>query len=402
LARQYVRWEKSLVADGHIIVKVQPNLNATARTQKPNASAKMQKPGPRLITLLPEHGACNIILDHLDINSLVMLQLALSPMASGSPLLRAFPTLTTASQVLVHPDMLKYLDLMSLSHLEAACSSSRILRGSLLDAYCRVPTAHAVTLSSDHMIAWLQRRVVRLSSIKVTSGVSKRGLQQLMTLISAMDTVTALILRGTADLVADDDLALLPRNLEHLNLIDCTSISCAGVSFVANRCPNLKELLCSVYGDNSELCVTAAAKLPKLQRLRIRRISTEALRVLTESAVSLTHLWVCGWYFSDAALGVLGQHCPNLEFLIVAMDSSSGITDAGLTALAAGCPKLTTFGINSDNFTTSGLQFLSRSCPNIRRVKYSSHVLHFRDNDAVSAIFPRAHICTLVPWEDEW
>jgi hypothetical protein len=74
---------------------IQPN--SPAMVQKPCMPARMQKPDPRLITQLPEHGACDIILDHLDINSLAMLQRALSPMASDSPLLRVFPELAPVS-----------------------------------------------------------------------------------------------------------------------------------------------------------------------------------------------------------------------------------------------------------------------------------------------------------------
>ena len=132
------------------------------------------------------------------------------------------------------------------------------------------------------------------------------------------------------------------RALTDINLYECRDVTNAGLSVLVGANPRLETVILDYMSkiDDDGVMVLAAA-CPRLTTLSIasmKRLTDAAISAVAAGCPRLERLEanMCT-RLTDASLSALAA-CANLTALNVAMAAS--ISDAGVQALAAGCPRL--------------------------------------------------------------
>jgi len=101
----------------------------------------------------------------------------------------------------------------------------------------------------------------------------------------------------------------------------------------------------------------------------IYSINDGSLIAISRGHPSLTKLRVDGCNVTDAGIQAIAAGCPKLEHISV--DQSSRITDAALEALGAGCPALISLGaVYCDRISNRGAQAILDGCPAFKRFEF--------------------------------
>lgn len=135
--------------------------------------------------------------------------------------------------------------------------------------------------------------------------------------------------------------------IEALDLTRCTSITDTGFSYwgSARAFPRLRDLKladCTFLSDASMSVLAAVA--PELEHLNLSfccSLTDMAVYVLAVGCQKLRSLDLsfCGSAVSDASLSTIAVHLKLLERLVIR--GCVRVTDAGIAAVRAGCPRLT-------------------------------------------------------------
>ena len=152
------------------------------------------------------------------------------------------------------------------------------------------------------------------------------------------------------------------EKIEEVDLVGAAKVTDVGVQAVAQHCPNVVRVNlcgCNLVGDAGVVA-------------------------LAERCIKLEALLLSGVLISDSALVALGAHAPALHDLdlsccraaedpalpnLLVMEGLPGlsrVTDAGLTALADGCPGLISVSLAfCSHITGAGVSRLARTCNNL-------------------------------------
>lgn len=145
-------------------------------------------------------------------------------------------------------------------------------------------------------------------------------------------------------------------------------LTCASLVALARGCPNLRRLSIGCCRGITSLAplATGCFKLEELSCMFIHSINDGSLIAISRGHPSLTELRVDGCNVTDAGIQAIAAGCPKLEHISV--DQSSRITDAALEALGAGCPALTRLGaVYCDRISNRGLRAIIEGCPAFKR-----------------------------------
>lgn len=144
--------------------------------------------------------------------------------------------------------------------------------------------------------------------------------------------------------VTDDGLSALSTGcskLKTLELLHCKTVTSEGVAAIAGGCCDSLEVLdlshCDNIGDKGVLALAACAKLQSLSLNSCVLVTDTGIAALRKcSAVKSLCLGDTG--VSDAGLAAIAPGLPSLETINLTLCAS--VSDAGLAALAAYCPLL--------------------------------------------------------------
>jgi hypothetical protein len=176
--------------------------------------------------------------------------------------------------------------------------------------------------------------------------------------------------------VTERGLAALARGGKLTSLSVCT----APGERALQLCPALQslKLLCNV--DPSQTMRLLGAHCPELTELTIfmhpaRQVDDTAAVALAKGCPKLQRLRL-NTHCSDGLLSALGEHCHGLCTLHLEFATNSGsVTDAGICALAQGCPMLHRLGGTLVSpITMEGIKCLATHCPRLREVDVSADV----------------------------
>jgi len=220
---------------------------------------------------------------------------------------------------------LSQLDNDTAAAISKFCTNLRrfeITWGSKLDYAC---------ICSDGAITSVLKGCPRLQALDLANGGSSRAV-----LTAIAESCPQLLSLTLYCLEAAADYEYRPYVTAHL-LADL----CRG-------CPQLEALeLRDCYDLDDEKVIAIARGCPRIQRI--------------------VHMADCACdenNVSDAALAAVGAECRQLrEFRIEGKECGSSITDAGVEALARGCPLLHTLSIGGSGVTCEGITSLVTYCP---------------------------------------
>jgi hypothetical protein len=199
-------------------------------------------------------------------------------------------------------------------------------------------------------------------------------------------------LRGTFPDLTDEVLEEVARACPDLAMVDVSlspfvtergkltslSVCTAPGKRALHLCPALQslKLLCNV--DPSQTLRQLGAHCPELTELTIfmhptRQVDDTAAVELAEGCPKLQRLRL-NTHCSDGLMSALGAHCHGLSALHLEFASNSGrVTDAGICALAQGCPALRRLGGTLVSpVTMEGIKCLATHCPRLREVDVSA------------------------------
>ena len=155
-------------------------------------------------------------------------------------------------------------------------------------------------------------------------------------------------------------------------------LTCASLVALARGCPQLRRLNISCCRGITSLAplTTGCSKLEVLSCMFISSINDGSLIAISRGHPSLTELSAEGCNVTDAGIRAIAAGCPRLEHISV--DQFSRITDAALEALGAGCPALLSLSAYyCDRITNRGAQAIIEGCPAFKR-------FHFQGSRGVS------------------
>eukprot|EP00899_Mesostigma_viride_P025353 jgi/Mesvir1/6001/Mv00749-RA.1 len=142
--------------------------------------------------------------------------------------------------------------------------------------------------------------------------------------------------------VTDDGVIALARGCPHLsrlNLTCCYNVTDAAIRAVAAGCPGLTQLVLLGCEGITDASITHVVRdCPRLTLLDVaycRGVTDASVSLLGDHCGSLEHLNLFGCEgITDASMIRVGAGCPGLTQLVLA--DNAGITDAGLRAVLAG------------------------------------------------------------------
>ena len=145
-------------------------------------------------------------------------------------------------------------------------------------------------------------------------------------------------------------------------------LTCASLVALARGCPNLRRLSIGCCKGITSLAPLAAGcfKLEELSCRFIESINDGSLIAISRGHPSLTKLSAEGCTITDAGIRAIAAGCPKLEHISV--DQFSSITDAALEALGAGCPALISLSAYyCERISNRGAKAILDGCPAFKR-----------------------------------
>jgi F-box/leucine-rich repeat protein 2/20 len=184
--------------------------------------------------------------------------------------------------------------------------------------------------------------------------------------------------------VIDYPVQILKRSAT--NIRTAATVSCP--LSIAAKCPELCEVeLVGCKGVSTSVLCTFAARCSALRRVDLTNGSTTAVVdagvvKLTTGCVELRDVSLANCLaLTDASVKSIAAHCPQLNTLSLARCHL--ITDGALEALAEGCRKLSVLdlslpsGLPHQNVTDAGVAALALGCP--LKVFNIARNIHFSD-----------------------
>lgn len=172
------------------------------------------------------------------------------------------------------------------------------------------------------------------------------------------------------DAIADGCPALTELTLES---VGCNNPEFSALAFTENAFPRLTKLvICSVPDINDAALSGIAATSPLLATLEMYPcfcISDAGIEAIAFGCPGLTTLDISGNHgdpedesITDAAVEAVARGCPAIKTL--SFDMCEHLTDESLRHLAA-CPALTDVDMSIDNLTAAGCEALVDACPSL-------------------------------------
>ena len=146
-------------------------------------------------------------------------------------------------------------------------------------------------------------------------------------------------------------------------------LTCASLVALARGCPNLRRLnIGCCKGITSLAPLTSGCfKLEELSCMFIDSLNDGSLLAISRGHPSLTMLRVDGCDIRDAGIQAIASGCPKLEHISLD-DQFSSITDAALEALGAGCPALISLSAYyCERISNRGAKAILDGCPAFKR-----------------------------------
>ena len=183
--------------------------------------------------------------------------------------------------------------------------------------------------------------------------------------------------------------------LTNINVGGCKLLTDQSVAYVASFCPELTHfktdqglgafitgvpkltnIKCSgnMTDEDASSLAAGCPSLTKVQMCYCRKITDVGVMALALS--DLTHMDLSGTCISDAGLTSLAANCPKMVDIKLkgckGKDPYSkeldGVTDVGVASLAASCAKLTHVALDDTYITDAALISLATGCPGLESV----------------------------------
>jgi hypothetical protein len=183
--------------------------------------------------------------------------------------------------------------------------------------------------------------------------------------------------------------------LRSVNLSYCSRITDAGLTVLAERCATSLEKInikgCSHISDAGIAALARCHQLTHARLSELPMVSDAGLTILAQGCPQLRWLDLTGTdRCSDATAKALGRHCAQLAWLSIArtctiaptpdladsinhlatdIPSSAGLTDDGLVCLAKGCPRLVFLDLSfHPQLTDTGVEQLTLYAAHLVRI----------------------------------
>eukprot|EP00038_Savillea_parva_P030721 m.79686 g.79686 ORF g.79686 m.79686 type:complete len:518 (-) comp9309_c0_seq1:3396-4949(-) len=157
------------------------------------------------------------------------------------------------------------------------------------------------------------------------------------------------------------------------------------VKMLADQCPLLEHVTLRALSTVTDTSLKVlAARRPKLATLTLTciqpgpngsaNLSDYGIIAIANACTNLTNLSLTDGSLdvSNDMLRALGSHCRHLElFRCGPPVRPTAVTDAGVAALATGCPKLAIMSINGPSILTDdSIRVLAKTCPRMIRIRF--------------------------------
>jgi hypothetical protein len=166
-------------------------------------------------------------------------------------------------------------------------------------------------------------------------------------------------------------------NLTTLNCEGCSGyLSDATLAACAQHCPLVHTVVLHkcCYLTNSGVRVLVSSLANTLRCVKLQQccqLSDDAVQAIAEHCPLLEEI-TCTMNVSDAAVVKLAEGCPELRKVQL---QTSEMSDAWLTALATQCPKLKELHLGScPHVTTKGICTLLRCCSLLKELSLPRHL----------------------------
>jgi hypothetical protein len=243
-----------------------------------------------------------------------------------------------------------------------------------------------VVIDCDITVDWAVSRGLHLRKIVVSASVSRAHIEALLHCSTIANTAQHLSLCSAASHIHDETLSQLPAGLKYLDISGCYHVTEKGIVALSKRCTDLLKLDLSDgplqhSASNPAALANAltdlAIRCPKLERIRLGDIPLSAFSIfIKQCGKNLRAFWLkptSSWEMCcDEALESIAEYCGALQALCIdtsaLFDSEeaqgcSTLSDKGLSALAKGCPSLSTLLLPfSNDITPKGIASLGESC----------------------------------------
>jgi hypothetical protein len=231
----------------------------------------------------------------------------------------------------------------------------------------------------EHEMTWFFKRCIPLSSIKYARQNTPDNLTAILEMIQDGGHATSvkhmdLIWCGEKfDAFHCGLILTMYTGLESLD-VSRWGAGCIGVyhplseacfSALGQGCPSLTNIdLSRCRGISEAAMITLTEGCPDLTTVNLRRSDVDSAAIIARAARShsLTSLDLFNCVVTDAALTAVAQGCPRLTKLVLWNELRVSITDVSVIALADGCPLLTYLDLNNCAISDAAVVALACRC----------------------------------------